>query len=258
MRHLFSTFVKTGSMNILVCISNVPDTTTRITFTADHTLFNTSGVQFILNPYDELALSRAVELCENGRGTVTVIHVGDASSEPVIRKALAIGADAAVRIDTVPSDSSSTAHQLAAYLADQSFDMILTGRESIDYNGNAVGVMLAELLGIPAIPVVKKLDVANGTAIVEKEIEAGVEVIEVKLPFLTSCAEGVAEPKIPNMRGIMSARTKPLTVIPPADTPAAVRITRFDTPPQRSSVKMVPADQVEELVNLLHTEARII
>jgi electron transfer flavoprotein beta subunit len=245
-------------MNILVCISNVPDTTTRITFTADHTLFNTSGVQFILNPYDELALSRAVALCENGQGTVTVIHVGDVSSEPVIRKALAIGADAAVRIDTVPADSFSTAHQLAAYLSDQSYDIILTGRESIDYNGNAVGVMLAGLLNIPAIPVVKKLNVSNGVAIVEKEIGGGVEVIEVTLPFLASCAEGIAEPRIPNMRGIMSARTKPLTVIPPVDSPAAVRITRFDAPPSRSGVKLVPAGKEEALVNLLHTEARII
>lgn len=245
-------------MNILVCISNVPDTTTRIAFNADQTDFNTSGVQFILNPYDEIALSRAIELGGEGRGSVTVVHVGDASSEPVIRKALAIGADAAVRIDTVPSDSLSTATLLAAWIGDQSFDLILTGRESIDYNGNAVGMMLAEQLGRAGVPVVKKITLTDGTVTLEKEIEGGIEVVIAKLPLVITCAEGVAEPKIPNMRGIMSARTKPLTVVAPGSSAPAVHIRQFGLPPQRSSVKLIPADEVEELVNLLHTEAKII
>ncbi|MGE8378664.1 MAG: electron transfer flavoprotein subunit beta/FixA family protein, partial [Sphingobacterium sp.] len=203
-------------MKILVCISNVPDTTSKITFTNDNTAFNTAGVQFIINPYDEIALSKAVELAEGGKGTVTVINVGDASTDATIRKALAIGADNAVRINAIPRDAWFVANQIANYAKDNAFDLILTGRESIDYNGAQVGAIVAELLNIPSVSIAKKVDIAADSVSIEREIEGGKEVVTSKLPIVIGTAEGVAEPKIPNMRGIMSARTKPLDVLEPS------------------------------------------
>lgn len=246
-------------MKVLVCISNVPDTTTKITFTNDNTEFNTSGVQFIINPYDELALSKAVDLCEGGKGTVTVINVGEVSTEPIIRKALAIGADNAVRINAAPLHADFVAAQIAQYAKDKNFDLILCGRESIDYNGAQVPAMIAEHLAIPSISIIKKLSYNDGQSIVEREIEGGKEVIEVSGAFVASCAEGVAEMKIANMRGIMAARTKPLEVVE-ASAAAHVncKIVNYETPPARSAVKLLEASQVKELVNLLHSEAKVI
>lgn len=245
-------------MKILVCISNVPDTTTKITFTNDNTEFNAAGVQFILNPYDEIALSRAIDLCEGGKGTVTVINVGDSSTEPTIRKALAIGADDAVRINAIPQDAYFVATQIAEYAKTQQFDLILTGRESIDHNGAQVPAMIAELLDIPSVSIVKKLDFDGKTATLSREIEGGKEVVEVDAPFVASCAEGVAEWKIPNMRGIMSARTKPLQVMEAVTAEQLSKINQYQTPAPRSAVKMVDADDVKGLVELLHNEAKVI
>jgi electron transfer flavoprotein beta subunit len=245
-------------MKILVCISNVPDTTTKITFTDNNTQFNTNGVQFILNPYDEIALARAIELIDGGNGTVTVINVGEANTEPTIRKALAIGATDAVRINAKPHDAWFVAFQVAQYIKSNPFDLILTGRESIDYNGAKVAGMLGELLEIPSVSIIKKLDIAGNTGTVEREIEGGKEVLTVPLPFVASAAEGVAEPKIPNMRGIMSARTKPLTVVQPAEVKTFSEVISYETPAPRGQVKLVPADDVAKLVELLHSEARVI
>ncbi|MDQ7948614.1 MAG: electron transfer flavoprotein subunit beta/FixA family protein [Pedobacter sp.] len=245
-------------MKILVCISNVPDTTTKITFTNDNTQFNTSGVQYIVNPYDEIALARAIELCEGGKGTVTAINVGEAATEPTIRKALAIGADDAVRINAAPRDAYFTAFQIAEYAKANEFDMILCGRESIDYNGSQVAAMIGEFLDIPSISIIKKLAVDGSTTTIEREIEGGKEVLTVNGKFVASCAEGTAEPKIPNMRGIMSARTKPLSVVEAVAVEELGKITKFETPAPRSAVKLIPAENAAELVNLLHTEAKVI
>lgn len=245
-------------MKILVCISNVPDTTTKITFSNDNTEFNTSGVQFILNPYDEIALSKAIDLCEGGKGTITVIHVGEASAEPTIRKALAIGADDAVRIDAAPRDAYFVAQQIAEYAKGKGFDLILTGRESIDYNAAQVPAMLAEFLDLPSVSIIKKLELNGKTATLSREIEGGKEIVEVEGPFVASCAEGVAEWKIPNMRGIMSARTKPLEVLAAQNSESFTHIERFETPAPRSAVKMVDAGNVASLVELLHNEAKVI
>nr|WP_199082587.1 electron transfer flavoprotein subunit beta/FixA family protein [Pedobacter sp. ASV19] len=245
-------------MKILVCISNVPDTTTKITFTNDNTQFNTSGVQFIVNPYDEIALSRAIELCEGGKGTVTAINVGDSSTDPTIRKALAIGADDAVRINAVPRDAYFTAYQIAEYAKTGDFDMILCGRESIDYNGAQVAAMVGEFLDIPSISIIKKLDYDGTTATLEREIEGGKEVVSVTGKFIASCAEGVAEPKIPNMRGIMSARTKPLQVVEAVEIAEVAKVVKFETPAPRGAVKQVPAEEAAKLIDLLHTEAKVI
>ena len=245
-------------MKILVCISNVPDTTTKITFTDNNTQFNTSGVQFILNPYDEIALAKAIELTEGDKGTVTVINVGEIATEPTIRKALAIGATDAVRINAKPHDAWYVANQIVQYIKANPFDLILTGRESIDYNGSKVAAMIGELLDLPSVSIIKKLDLNDTTATVEREIEGGKEILSIPLPFVAGTAEGVAEPKIPNMRGIMSARTKPLTVIEPLAVKNLSEVLGFETPAPRGQVKLIAADDVSNLVELLHTEAKVI
>jgi len=245
-------------MKILVCISNVPDTTTKITFTDNNTQFNTNGVQFILNPYDEIALSRAIELTEGSGGSVTVINVGEVNTEPTIRKALAIGATDAVRINAKPHDAWFVAYQIAQYVKTNPFDLVLTGRESIDYNGSKVAGMLGELLDLPSVSIIKKLDLEGTQATVEREIEGGKEILTIPLPFVAGTAEGVAEPKIPNMRGIMSARTKPLTVVEPGEVKTSSEIISYETPAPRGQVKLIPADDAAKLIELLHTEAKII
>jgi electron transfer flavoprotein beta subunit len=245
-------------MKILVCISNVPDTTTKITFSSDNTQFNTTGVQFILNPYDEIALARAIELSEGGKGTITVIHVGEPSSEPTIRKALAIGADDAVRINAIPRDAYFVSFQIAEYARSNGFDLILTGRESIDYNGCQVAAMIGEFLDIPSISITKKLDIDGNSASIEREIEGGKEVLRVSFPFVASCAEGVAEAKIPNMRGIMSARTKPLQILEASEIEKLLEFKSYSVPAPRGSVTMLSSEETEKLVNLLHTEAKVI
>lgn len=245
-------------MKILVCISNVPDTTTKISFTDDKKSLVTQGIQYIINPYDEIALTRALELTEAGGGSVTVLNVGDASTEATIRKALAIGASDAVRVNAAPRDAWFVANQIANYAKANGFDMILTGRESIDYNGSQVCGMVGELMDIPSINIVKSLKIDGNTATLEREIEGGKEIVTCQVPFIASASEGMAEPRIPNMRGIMSARTKPLSAIEPVDVPQWNNVKTYDKPAPRTQVKMIENDQVGKLVNLLHTEAKVI
>src|ERR1700712_137670 len=256
--HNFHPPKKNNTMKILVCISNVPDTTTKITFTDNNTQFNTNGVQFILNPYDEIALARAIELTDGGNGSVTVINVGQINTEATIRKALAIGATDAVRINALPHDAWFVAFQIAQYVKANPFDLILTGRESIDYNGSKVAAMLGELLDMPSVSIIKKLDINGTQATVEREIEGGKEVLTVPFPFVAGTAEGVAEPKIPNMRGIMSARTKPLNVVEAIAVKTNSEIISYQTPAPRGQVKLVPSNEASKLIGLLHTEARVI
>jgi electron transfer flavoprotein beta subunit len=246
-------------MKLLVLLSQVPDTTARIAFNADGTQYDTSGVTFIVNPYDEwYALVRALELKEAQGGTVTTITVGGADTEATIRKALAIGADDAVRIDTKPNDAFEVAEQIAAWAKDKGFDIILAGKETIDHNGSQVGAMLAELLDLPYVPLASKLDVAGGTATIERDVPGGVEVLDVKLPMVLSAAKGMAEQRIPNMRGIMAARTKPLQVIPAANVESVAATVKFELPPPKQAVKMIPADNAGQLIELLHNEAKVI
>ena len=245
-------------IKILVCISNVPDTTTKITFTGNNTQFNTAGVQFILNPYDEIALARAIELTDGGSGTVTVIHVGEVSAEPTIRRALAIGAADAVRINAKPHDAWFVAYQVAQYIKANPFDLVLTGRESIDYNGSKVAAMIGELLDLPSVSIIKKLNIDGDQGTVEREIDGGSEILTIPLPFVAGTAEGVAEPKIPNMRGLMAARTKPLTVIEPAEIETFSEIISYETPVPRGNAKLIAGDETAQLVALLHNEARVL
>lgn len=245
-------------MKILVCISNVPDTTSKITFSADNREFNSAGIQYIINPYDEIALARALDLSEGGKGTVTVISVGEASIDPTIRKALAAGADNAVRVDAHPKDAHFVAQQIAAYAKEQAYDLILTGRESIDYNGAQVAAILGELLSLPSVSIAKKIDVEGDQVTVEREIEGGKEILQLPTPAIIGTAEGVALAKIPNMRGIMSARTKPLEVIPAKEVVSLSEIVSYETPPARGKVTLVDAADVQQLIDLLHNQAKVI
>jgi len=247
-------------MKILVCICPVPDTTTKVAFSDNNTHFNTQGVTFIINPYDEwYALVRALELKEGGAATaVHLITVGKADAEPVIRKALALGGDEAVRIDTESSEPYMVAAQIAEYAKSGGYDLVLCGKESIDYNNGSVGAMVAELLDMNYIGFAAKIDVAGNTITATREIEGGEETDTVDLPVVISCQKGVAEARIPNMRGIMAARTKPLKVVPPAAISALSSIVSYELPPAKSGVKMVAAENMDELVNLLHTEAKVI
>jgi len=246
-------------MKILVCISKVPDTTAKIDFKENNTEFNTDGVQFIINPYDEwYALVRGLEIKEANGGSVTVINVGGADNDPTIRKALAIGADQAVRVNTQPKDALSTAKQIAHYAVENEFDLILCGKETIDYNGSQVGGMLAALLDFPFISNASKLDLEGNQAKVERDIQGGKEIIEVNTPFVLSAAKGMAEARIPNMRGIMAARTKPLEVIEPIETDDLTSVESYELPPEKGDCKMISADKPEELLTILRNEAKIL
>ena len=245
-------------MKILVCISHVPDTTSRINFTDNNTKFDTTGVQFIIGPYDDYALARAIELKEGLGATVHVINVGLADTEPTLRKALAIGADEAIRVNAEPTDSFFVASQIAAQSKAGNYDLILMGRESIDYNSGVVHGIVGELLGLPSVSPVMKLDIEGNKAKLAREIEGGKEYLEVNLPFVAGCQEPIAEWKIPNMRGIMSARTKPLKVVEPVAGDGGVKLSKFELPPPKGAVKMIPADNVSELVNLLKNEAKVL
>ncbi|QGW27383.1 electron transfer flavoprotein subunit beta/FixA family protein [Phnomibacter ginsenosidimutans] len=247
-------------MKILVCISKTPDTTAKIAFTDNNTKFADAGVQFIVNPYDEwYALVRALELKEAGVAShVTLLTVGAADAEPIMRKALAIGGDDAIRVNAESSDSFYIASQIAAVATDGGYDLVLAGKETIDYNGSSIGGMVAELLNLPFVSLATKLDIAAGTASLTREIEGGEEKLETSLPLVVSCQKGMAEQRIPNMKGIMGARTKPLAVKEPVAVEALTSVVSFEMPPAKSGVKLVSADTPEELIRLLHEEAKVI
>lgn len=243
-------------MKILVCISHVPDTTSKISFIDNSTRLDTNGVQFIIGPYDDYALARAVELKEAMGATITVLNVGLADTEPTIRKALAIGADDAIRVNAEPTDSFFVASQIAAHAS--GYDLVLMGRESIDYNSGVVHAMVGELLGLPSFSPVMSLEIAGMVVKMTREIEGGKEYLEATLPLVAGCQEPIAEWKIPNMRGIMSARTKPLNVVDPVAAAGGVGLHTYELPPPKGAVKMIAADQVAELVQRLKTEAKVI
>lgn len=246
-------------MKILVCISHVPDTTSKINFANDNTEFDTNGVQFIINPYDEFGLTKAIQLKEAQGGTVTVLNVGDASTEPTIRKALAIGADDAIRVDAKPSDAYFVAEQIAAVVKENGYDLVICGQESIDYNGGQVGGMVSAILDLPFASPCVGLEINGGEATVLREIDGGKEKSSMTLPIVLGGKKGLVEEKdlrIPNMRGIMSARTKPLAVRPAVDATSRTAAVKFEKPAPKAAVKLV--DSAEELVNLLHNEAKAI
>jgi len=247
-------------MKILVCISKTPDTTAKIAFKDNNTKFAAEGVQWIINPYDEwYALVRAIELKEKDPSTVIhLITVATADADPVIRKALALGGDEAIRVNADSHDSYYIASQIADAAKQAGYDLIFTGKETIDYNGSSIGGMVAELLSLPYISLATKFGLDGTKATVTREIEGGEETDEVSLPAVVSCQKGVAEQRIPNMKGIMSARAKPLKVVEPAAVTPLTTVVSFELPPAKAGVKLIPADNPAELVRLLHEEAKLI
>lgn len=247
-------------MKILVCVSKTPDTTSKIAFKDGNTRFDETGVQWIINPHDEwFALVRAIELKEKDPSiTVHLVTVGGADAEPIIRKALALGGDEAFRVNAESQDSYYIAAQIAAVAKEGGYDLVFTGKETIDFNGASVGGMLAELLDTAYVSLATKFELNGTTATITREIEGGEEVAEVTLPVVVSCQKGVAEQRIPNMRGIMAARTKPLKVVEPAAAESLTEVVGFELPPAKAGVKLVDAGNVAELVRLLHEEAKAI
>ena len=248
-------------MNILVCISNVPDTTSKINFVENDKIFDTNGVQFIINPNDEFGLTRAIWFQQKNQATVTVVTVGDISCEPILRKCLAIGANKAVRIDSKALDGFSVAEQLKSLCEKESFDIIICGRESIDYNGGMVPGMLAQMLEIPFVTNCISMDVNGNEVIAKREIDGGVETLSCSLPIVIGAQKGLVEESdliIPNMRGIMQARQKPLDVVAPANSFSKSSVDKFEKPPAKGSVKLVDPDNIDELISLLHNEAKVI
>lgn len=249
-------------MKILVCISNVPDTTTKVKFTDNNTKFDTAGVQWVINPWDELALTRALELKDNsaaGVKTVTVAHVGLATAEPTIRKALAIGADDAVRVNLDPKDAYQVATQLAEVVKNEQYDIILCGIESSDFNGSTVGSMVAELLEYPSVSAISGLSIENGNTVITREIDGGKETVSVPTPFVAIVQKGIAkEPRIAAMRGIMQARTKVIKVVEPVSVDALSEVVSFEPPQPRAKCIFVDAENPQQLVELLQNEAKVI
>jgi electron transfer flavoprotein beta subunit len=249
-------------MKILVCISNVPDTTTKVKFVEANTNLDTTGIQWVINPWDELSLTRALELKDDastGVKSVTVAHAGPASSEPTIRKALAIGADDAIRINTEPADSYFVAAQLAEVIKKEQFDIILCGIESSDFNGSVTGGMISEFLNIPSVSAVSGLKIENGMAVITREIDGGREIVSVPAPFVAIVQKGIArEPRIASMRGIMMARTKPVKLYEPVAAESLTKIVVFEKPSPRAACKYVDAENPKQLIELLQNEAKVI
>ena len=248
-------------MKILVCISHVPDTTSKINFTNGDTEFDTNGVQFVINPNDEFGLTKAVVLKEQNGATVTVVNVGGADAEATLRKALAIGADEAIRVNAIPTDGMFVAKQLANVAKQGNYDLIIAGKESLDYNGGMVPGMLSALLGYNFVNSCTGLEVDGSNAKAVREIDGGKEILSTTLPLIIGGQKGLVEEKdlrIPNMRGIMMARSKALTIVEPTSDVAATKAVKFEKPAPKSTVKLVTADNLDELVNLLHNEAKVI
>jgi electron transfer flavoprotein beta subunit len=247
-------------MNILVCISKTPDTTAKIAFTEGNTKFDENGVQWIINPYDEwYSLVRAIEIKEKDPSTnIHLITVGGPEVEPIIRKALALGGDEAIRVNINSNDSYAIAQQIAAIAKQGSYDLIMTGKETIDYNSACIGSMLSAILDLPFVSLANHLELNGNSATIIREIEGGEETNEVTLPMIISCQKGMAEQRIPNMRGIMAARTKPLKIVEPIATNTHTSIKEFSLPPAKTGVKLIAPDNMDELVKLLKEEAKVI
>lgn len=248
-------------MNILVCISHVPDTTSKINFTNSDTLFDTNGVQFVINPNDEFGLTRAIWFQEQQGANVTVVNVGGPETEPTLRKALAIGANEAIRVNANPTDGFFVAKQLAEVIKNGNYDLVIAGKESLDYNGGMVPGMIAGLLGFNFVNSCVALTIEGNSVTASREIDGGKEIVNSQLPLIIGGQKGLVEEKdlrIPNMRGIMTARTKVLTILEPVGGDSKTATVKFEKPAPKSAVKLVSADNLDELISLLHNEAKVI
>ncbi|WP_418264033.1 electron transfer flavoprotein subunit beta/FixA family protein [Flavobacterium faecale] len=248
-------------MKILVCISHVPDTTSKINFANNDSEFDTNGVQFVINPNDEFGLTRAIWFQEKQGATVTVVNVGGPETEPTLRKALAIGANDAIRVNATPTDGFFVAKQLAEVIKNGGYDLVIAGKESLDYNGGMVPGMIAAMTNANFVNSCTELTIEGANAKAVREIDGGKETVSTTLPLIIGGQKGLVEEKdlrIPNMRGIMTARTKPLTVVEPTEAPTHTKAVKFEKPAPKSAVKLIPADNLDELINLLHNEAKVI
>jgi electron transfer flavoprotein beta subunit len=248
-------------MKILVCISHVPDTTSKINFTNGDSEFDTTGVQYVINPNDEFGLTRAIWFQEQQGATVTVVNVGGPETEPTLRKALAIGANEAIRVNATPADGFFVAKQLAEVIRTGDYDLVIAGKESLDYNGGMVPGMTAGLLGYNFLNSCTSLTIEGTSVKAIREIDGGKETVNTALPLVIGGQKGLVEEKdlrIPNMRGIMTARSKTLTIVEPIDAPVNTKAVKFEKPAPRSAVHLIPADNLDELINLLHNEAKVI
>lgn len=248
-------------MKILVCISHVPDTTSKINFTEGDTKFDTNGVQFVINPNDEFGLTRAMWFKEKQGASVDVANVGGAETEPTLRKALAIGADSAIRVNTQPTDGFQVAKELAKVVKDGGYDLVIAGRESIDYNGGMVPGMLAQLINANFVNTCIGLEVEGDKATAIREIDGGKETLTASLPLVVGAQKGLVEEsdlRIPNMRGIMQARKKPLNVVEPSEAAVQTEIVKFEKPAPKGEVKLIDPENLDELIDLLHNEAKAI
>ena len=248
-------------MKILVCISHVPDTTSKINFTDNDTKFDTNGVQFVINPYDEFVLTRAMWFKEKQGASVTVVNVGSALTEPTLRKALAIGADDAIRVNAEPIDGMSVAKEIAEVAKNGGYDLVLAGKESSDYNGQMVPGMVAAMLGFNFVNGCVGMEVDGNNVTATREIDGGSESLVTTLPLVVGGQKGIVEEsdlRIPNMRGIMMARKKPLNVVEPTSSENATSSQSFEKPAPKGAVKLVDADNIDELINLLHNKAKVI
>lgn len=245
-------------MKILLCASKTPDTTTKINFSADNKSIDAAGVQYILNPYDDHALACAMEIKEKNNATLTVIHVGDNSVEPILRRCLAIGADEAILVNTPAVDAYNAAFQVAEAIKNEKFDLIFTGRESIDFNGSKFSDMLAEFLNIPSVDFVTQIELDGGNLLLKRFIDGGEEKLSVSMPTVISATKELAEPRIPNMRGIMTARTKPLKTVEPVSAETPVELVRFEPPVKKSSCVFIAPEEAEKLIQILHEKEKVI
>ena len=248
-------------MKILVCISHVPDTTSKINFTDNNKVFDNQGVQFVINPNDEFGLTRAMWFKENQNATIDVINVGASNTEPTLRKTLAIGADKAIRIDSEPIDGFFVAKQIADYVSSNPYDLIIAGRESIDYNGGMVPGLIAGLTKTNFITNCTNIEIENNSATVEREIDGGKEILTCDLPLIIGGQKGLVEEsdlRIPNMRGIMQARQKPLEVIACSNSDSKTKSIKFQKPTPREEVKLVSPDNLDQLIDMLHNEAKVL
>ncbi len=248
-------------MNILVCISNVPDTTSKINFVENDSKFDSHGVQYIINPNDEFGLTKAVWMKESNGANVTVLTVGDQSAETILRKCLAIGADKAIRIDCNANDAYLVAKEIESHCQTTSYDLIICGRESIDYNGALVPGLLAGFLDYNFITNCVSLEIKNSKATCAREISGGTEISECQIPLVIGSQKGLVEEKdliIPNMRGIMMARQKPLEVIQAKNINAKISDRKFHKPEAKSEVKLIKPDELDKLIDLLENEAKVI
>jgi electron transfer flavoprotein beta subunit len=245
-------------MKILLCASKTPDTTTKIAFTPDNKSLDSANVQYILNPYDDHALARAMDIKEKTNGHLTVIHVGDNTAEPILRRCLAIGADEAILVNAPATDALTVSQHIANAVQGQQFDLVFTGRESIDFNGSMVCEMLGELMGMPSVSFATDIQFDGGNATIKRFIDGGEETLQTKLPVVISATKELAEPRIPNMRGIMTARTKPIQNGNPAQAQSMSELVRFEPPAKKSGVKMIDVAEAGKLIDILHNEEKVI